>query len=88
VPRLLKIDYSYYKVIIYFLIHLQNEAVYLFTEGTSVDCCRELLMEKVGNSWLLFCVFLFTIDYLPSLLLVMPFFLLTFSENSFACMTK
>ncbi|XP_076467947.1 von Willebrand factor A domain-containing protein 3B-like isoform X2 [Babylonia areolata] len=27
-----------------------TEAVYLFTEGTSVDCCRELLQEKVSSA--------------------------------------
>lgn len=26
-----------------------NEAIYLFMEGTSVDCCRELLLEKVNS---------------------------------------
>ena len=30
-----------------FSFHLQNEAVYLFTEGTAIESCKELMIEKI-----------------------------------------
>ena len=31
------------------LFHFQNEAIYLYSEGSSVDTCRQLLKEKVST---------------------------------------
>jgi hypothetical protein len=30
----------------------QNEAIYLFTEGTSIETCKEILKEKVSYIYL------------------------------------